>query len=433
MPMKYGVLSYERKALSLNGRDGQNLGDWIQTIAAEEFYKEIGIEDYLLVSRNDAAMYEGAEVRLVVNGYHTLINRVGYKTNTFPLSSKIIPVFLSMHFHDRNIPEEMKHQLISFGPVGCRDEETVLNMRRNGIPAFLSGCATALFSRRSVNPDKQKEVLLIDIPDGIEEKMPDEIRKQAKYMTQIFPIKRQTGELYMTAEESAEAYKKARELLEYYRENAALVVTSRLHAAVPCMAMGIPVILVKEDFDGRFSWLEKYLPLYSKDKWDEIQWNALPVDYESDKVEMKECWKRFILLNDDKGQKNGLPDDFWGNRVCYEYNKNIKKAFRDIAKNCKENEQYSLWGVTDNTLRTNNVIRDLLPNWKLVNVYDLIVDGKFEGVSIQKPEEITLENNQIYFVIAPKAWNAAKRKLECLGHRYVLLDVNNGSWEAKFS
>ena len=31
--MKYGILSYERKKLSLNGRDTQNMGDWVQTIA----------------------------------------------------------------------------------------------------------------------------------------------------------------------------------------------------------------------------------------------------------------------------------------------------------------------------------------------------------------------------------------------------------------
>src|SRR5690606_3529899 len=34
----------------------------------------------------------------------------------------------------------------------------------------------------------------------------------------------------------------AQELLDYYREEAGLVVTSRIHCAMPCAAMGIPVV-----------------------------------------------------------------------------------------------------------------------------------------------------------------------------------------------
>ena len=52
--MKYGILSYERKKLSLNGRDTQNMGDWVQTIAMEMLYNEWGIDNYIKVSRNDA-------------------------------------------------------------------------------------------------------------------------------------------------------------------------------------------------------------------------------------------------------------------------------------------------------------------------------------------------------------------------------------------
>ena len=57
--MKYGILSYERKKLSLNGRDTQNMGDWVQTIAMEMLYNEWGIDNYIKVSRNDAHDYDG--------------------------------------------------------------------------------------------------------------------------------------------------------------------------------------------------------------------------------------------------------------------------------------------------------------------------------------------------------------------------------------
>lgn len=424
--MKYAVLSYERKALSLNGRDGQNLGDWIQTLAVEELFREFGIAEYDFVSRNDAATYEGDEVRLLVNGYHTLINRVGYKTDTFPLSRRISPVFLSMHFHDRNIPLEMKNQLVKFGPIGCRDEETVLNMKEHGIPAFLSGCVTILFPRRMENPAKQKEILLVDAPDGLIAKMPENIRKQAKVMTQIFSITRQSETMYMTEEESVLAYDTAKRLLEYYRENARLVVTSRLHAAVPCMAMGIPVILAKEDFDGRFSWVDKYLPLYSKDKWEEIDWNPVSVELEEDKRKLKACYKECIFSESEK--RKDVECSIFDERERYPYNKYVKIGVEHIKEMCGEYEQYVLWGVTDNTLRLNNIVRELCPNWKLTSVYDKIVEGQFEGLKIDSIEELKLEKEKIYFVVAPKAWGHAEKLLRGAGCRYVLVDFNDAHW-----
>lgn len=426
MHMKYAVLSYDRKALSLNGRDGQNLGDWIQTLAVEELYKEFGIEEYSFVSRNDAASYKGDEVCLLVNGYHTLINRVGYKTNTFPLSENIYPIFLSMHFHDRNIPIQMQEQLRKFGPVGCRDEETFLNMQEHGIPAFLSGCVTALFARRVDNTANQNEVLLVDIPKELAEKIPEKMRKDAKSITQIFPITRQNGNEFMTESETVLAYEKAKELLRYYKEHAKLVITSRLHTAVPCMAMGIPVILAKEDFDGRFSWIDKYLPLYSKDKWDEIDWNPVAVEFEDDKKKLKDCYREFIFSNPEK--RNTWAYDFWGQRERYFYNKIIKTEIERLKERCSPSEQYFIWGVTDNTLRLNNVIKELFPQWKLVGVYDRMVRGKFEGYDIVPIEELSYSDDSICFVAAPKAWEQAKETFKNNRVRYILVDFNDVNW-----
>jgi hypothetical protein len=43
----------------------------------------------------------------------------------------------------------------------------------------------------------------------------------------------------------------AEALLKMYRETARLVITTRLHAALPCIAMGIPVIFFGSAADGR--------------------------------------------------------------------------------------------------------------------------------------------------------------------------------------
>ena len=45
----------------------------------------------------------------------------------------------------------------------------------------------------------------------------------------------------------------AQKLLEMYKEQASLVITTRLHTALPCMAMGIPVVFFGSPADGRTS------------------------------------------------------------------------------------------------------------------------------------------------------------------------------------
>src|SRR5690606_24210023 len=41
---------------------------------------------------------------------------------------------------------------------------------------------------------------------------------------------------------TATRFATAKELLKYYRDEAGLVITSRIHCAMPCAAMGIPVV-----------------------------------------------------------------------------------------------------------------------------------------------------------------------------------------------
>ena len=59
----------------------------------------------------------------------------------------------------------------------------------------------------------------------------------------------------------------AKNLLERYKNEAKLIITSALHCAAPCTAMGIPVILCRANDEQltRFSALDKILPIYTLD------------------------------------------------------------------------------------------------------------------------------------------------------------------------
>jgi hypothetical protein len=58
---------------------------------------------------------------------------------------------------------------------------------------------------------------------------------------------------HMVRADSENKLKQAQALLEYYRDHAGLVITTRLHCALPCVAMGIPVVFFSDPFDYRVS------------------------------------------------------------------------------------------------------------------------------------------------------------------------------------
>lgn len=425
--MKYGILSYERKKLSLNGRDTQNMGDWVQTIAMEMLYNEWGIDNYIKVSRNDAHGYDGEYVVLPINGFNTFVNKVSYKTNTFPLSAKIIPVFFSFHLHDSVIDSKIKDQFKRYEPIGCRDEETMRNMRNNGIEAYLSGCVTALFPKRE---DKEyTKICGVDLPKGIEKYMPDNIKNDLECYSALYRINRTDGPDIMTEKESMESYNTAKKMLYYYRNNAALVITSRLHVASPCMAMGIPVILVKEDFDGRFSWIDKFLPLYGRDEWEKIDWNPAPVEYEEFKKKVKDFLYKEIVETYKNNVEKYTISEFYENRNRIDYNKQLMQQVKEIGSKIGKKCKYSLWGVINKTIIVNNVIRGMYPEWELEEVYDRMVEGQFEGKCIKNPMDLDVKEDVIYIVIAPKAQIEAKRIVSQQKGKYVLVNFNEMSWE----
>lgn len=426
--MKFGVVSYERKALRINGNtiEGfQNIGDWIQMIAMENLFREWGIHDYVRISRNDARTYNGEYVFVPWNGYNTLIDKMEYKTSTFPLSNRIIPIFVSFHFHDSYIPKDMETQLRLYAPIGCRDEETMINMRNHGIPSYLSGCVTALLPIRKIDEKKQNKILFVDTPLGIEEFVPNDIKERAEYHKNVYHIKRNDGELFMTREESEQVYEYAKKTLEYWRDNAQLVVTSRLHVASPCLAMGIPVILVANQFDGRFSWIDKYLKLYPKNKWNEIEWYPKSVVYEEKKIWIKDVIKRRIMQAYKHNKDIYDLSEFYERRKREVYYSEIIKCLKMLNLQKEKEHSYAIWGVKDSCLKFTNNMRIMYPNWKLKKVYDLNVEGEFEGITIETPDNISGEFDLVYFVLAKKPIEEAKKKLNELGKMCIIIDFEN--------
>ena len=89
---------------------------------------------------------------------------------------------------------------------------------------------------------------------------------------------------------------KAEKLIETYKKEAKLVITSFLHCALPCLAMGIPVIVFypksaykSEQYISdreRFSSLKKIIKCYNFDEIDIVDWNPKIVKVEKIRKEI---------------------------------------------------------------------------------------------------------------------------------------------------
>lgn len=420
--LKYGIVTYADRPVSKGNKNRPNLGDPIQIYAMKYVYQQMGISENNLieVSRYHSMEYDGEYVVLPFNCFNMVWNQFGLPYKTLPLSNKIIPVFLSFHLHSRVLSEEILCNLRTFQPIGCRDEETMNNMRLHGIRAYLSGCVTALLPKRIHIPTKEK-VFFVDIPSKLKGYIPKNLLQNGEFISHQPPFMHIGNNSTMTKGEYQSFYQNGVKLLERYRDEATLIVTSRLHAATPCMAMGIPVILVSNRFDERFSFLDRYLPFYTPELFSKIEWSPSPVEYETQK-------KKILYMFIQQIQKTYLENidmcsvsEFYEHRKKEIYNKSFFNDINKIKKIKGETINYAIWGITSQSLQLINLIKDICPKWNFVAAIDRKVTGLFEGKKVIKSEQISeLGTDILFFVIPEAAHDFASNLLSQLGKSYVL-------------
>lgn len=291
--MKYAriIQQYKYDLRTWNG-DG-NLGDCIQNLAVENLYNEMGINNLEKVNRDDIANYKGEKVILPMQGWFGNVHKV------FPAnwSKDIHPIFVGFHlntlcncrikFINNNVHKKMKE----FEPIGCRDRNTRDFLQAFGVNAYFSGCLTLTFPKREKEPINGK-IFLVDVPEETIEKLPAKIQNNAEKVTHNYEYR----EYPVTKEEAEEFENYARQLLEKYKNEAKLIITSRIHCAMPCIAMGIPVILIINDIENcRLDVLDGIIPKYSPEDIPIINWTPKAPDIEDLKYLIKENAKAQIL------------------------------------------------------------------------------------------------------------------------------------------
>lgn len=220
-----------------------NIGDEIQSIAASRFLPRIDC----LVPRDKIKKFtSGIKTKLIMNAWWM------WKPKNFPPSKDIEPLLISMHIsrHIRKnfLKPDTKQYLIDHGPVGCRDRDTEEWLKSNNIPAYFSGCLTLTLQRNPLIKRKDY-IIAVDIPHEVEQ----EIKKRTT--RPVYNISRVISP-YFTQEERFQIAK----IVLYLYQSAHCVITSRLHASMPCLALETPVLLLDSNDeilhnDGRYTGL----------------------------------------------------------------------------------------------------------------------------------------------------------------------------------
>lgn len=244
-----------------------NLGDIIQGLAAKQFLPE----NAEAANREDLASLKNEDGFLLANGWYQ------HYFDKFPAPEKIVPFYISVHIAARTKFLKIKHIREHFkanAPIGCRDIQTVWLLRGYGIPAYISGCLTLTFRKENTSSTSKNEVLWVDnvnhlIPINVELKL-KELLPNGFVKISHDPVSRNL-DFNNYLKDNIENIK---HFFKMYK-SAKLVLTTKIHCALPCIAFGIPVLLIHPRLDDpRLGALNKLITIISYDEF--LKMSVLP-------------------------------------------------------------------------------------------------------------------------------------------------------------
>ncbi len=259
--MEYGLLDYS----SINGKF--NIGDYVQSLAAKQYLPRVD----KMINREKLSHYDGSEVKVILNGWFM------HSPENWPPSEKILPLFTSFHINRPFISRMLTPNAISYmknvGSIGCRDYYTAEILEAKGIDSYYSSCLTTTLGRTwsHENTGTNTNVLFVDVMHAVP-KLSDFKDFPLRYtlshfkngnVPRSFQKNRYMNELLSTIPADLQGKVEVIEnsidgenisvesrfsMAEEYLSKLAkanMVVTSRIHCALPCLALGTPVVFIK--------------------------------------------------------------------------------------------------------------------------------------------------------------------------------------------
>ena len=208
--------------------ESDNIGDEVQSIASAHFLPHIDV----LLPRASKKLHLKEETTVILNAFW----RVGsWLSSTM---SKIKPVPVAMHLaatYSQNLAKlrSKKDYFLKHGPIGTRDVATLHLLQKFNISAKFTGCVTP-FLQNPHDAVSRSNIYLMDVDPHIKKIIPSAILDKAISLKQKVSRKESNG---------LKRYVDAYHLLEKYAQ-AKVVITTRIHTALPCVAFGTPVIFL---------------------------------------------------------------------------------------------------------------------------------------------------------------------------------------------
>ncbi len=239
-----------KKFCLLDYTNTANLGDEIQSIAARRFLPQV--DRYVdREALNDVRSEDGASYWMIMNGWFC------HRAENWPPSPALRPLPVSLHISPAPgvaggvglVPAEillsqsLKNYLRGFGPVGARDKATLKRLQDAGVASYFSGCLTLTLPRPGVAKDPGL-IVANEVPSEVLNTLQHRTRKRIVTTTHWNEHTTDRDERFGLAESLLATY-----------ASASCVITTRLHCALPCTAMGTPVLLLdtaqdQHRFDG---------------------------------------------------------------------------------------------------------------------------------------------------------------------------------------
>ncbi|OEK08464.1 hypothetical protein A8C32_03165 [Flavivirga aquatica] len=253
--MKYGLLKYDENKRFFN------VGDNIQSLAAKQFLPKTDV----LLNREKLADYKGDKSKLIMNGWFT------HNIHNWVPSDDIDPLFVSFHMNNTAAPYMLSEKGITYlkkhEPIGCRDKFTADTLKAKGIDAHFTGCLTLTLDSYKVDDSlRNDEIYIVDplynyprslkvffdfkaiIRNTLNGKI-FKLGKRQKHIKKFISKEVLDSAIHVNQEPPSNTYsdeekfEMAESLLKKYAK-AKLVITSRIHCALPCLALGTPVIFI---------------------------------------------------------------------------------------------------------------------------------------------------------------------------------------------
>ena len=253
--MRYGLLTYKENKRVFN------VGDNIQSLAAKQYLPQV---DEML-NREKLGDYRGEKLKLIMNGWFT------HNIHNWVPSEDIDPLFVSFHINNTAAPFMLSEKGIAYfkkhEPIGCRDQFSVDTLKAKGIDAYFTGCLTLTLDNYKVDDSQRTDDIYIVDPlysyptyekvtydyrrflRSIQNGNLFKLGKQKKHVAKFIDADLLNTAIYINQEPPSgkysdqEKFAMAEDLLHKYAK-AKLVITSRIHCALPCLAVGTPVIFV---------------------------------------------------------------------------------------------------------------------------------------------------------------------------------------------